>query len=96
MNALIPLTDVNIKEQVNINWLKRVITIVSIQKFTKPACPQTNGKAERVIRTLIKMRHNQQIFSDSKDRQQKLKRLIKYNNTSKPHKAILGKTPYEF
>ncbi|MCO6538217.1 MAG: transposase family protein, partial [Gilliamella sp.] len=22
------------------------------QKFTKPACPQTNGKAERVIRTL--------------------------------------------
>ncbi|WP_141672664.1 MULTISPECIES: DDE-type integrase/transposase/recombinase [unclassified Gilliamella] len=22
------------------------------QKFTKPTCPQTNGKAERVIRTL--------------------------------------------
>jgi hypothetical protein len=31
LNAFIPLTDVNIKEQVNIYWLKRVVTIVSIR-----------------------------------------------------------------
>ncbi|MCO6505092.1 MAG: integrase [Snodgrassella sp.] len=49
-----------------------------------------------MIRTLIEMGHNQQIFGDSKDKQQKLKRLINYNNTVKPHKAITGKTPYEF
>ena len=28
------------------------------QKFTKPAHPQTNGKAERVIRTLMEMWHD--------------------------------------
>ncbi|OCG77638.1 hypothetical protein A9G42_04900 [Gilliamella sp. Nev6-6] len=45
------------------------------QKVTKPACPQTNGKAEKVIRTLMEMWHDMQIFEDSKDRQQKLKRF---------------------
>ncbi|NUF50111.1 transposase [Gilliamella sp. ESL0250] len=49
-----------------------------------------------MIRTLMRMRHNQQIFEDSKDRQQKLKRFINYYNTVKPHKAISGKTPYAF
>ncbi|WP_202115472.1 integrase core domain-containing protein [Gilliamella sp. Pas-s25] len=66
------------------------------QKFTKLACPQTNGKAERVIRTLMATWHNQQKFEDSKDRQQKLKRFINYYNKVKPHKAVSGKTPYEF
>lgn len=66
------------------------------QKFTKPACQQTNRKAERVIRTLMAMWHNLQIFEDSKDRQQKLKRFINYYNMVKPHKAISEKTSYEF
>ncbi|MCO6504523.1 MAG: integrase core domain-containing protein [Snodgrassella sp.] len=44
----------------------------------------------------MKMWHDQQIFSDSKDRQQKLKRFINFYNTIKPHKAILGNTPYGF
>jgi hypothetical protein len=48
------------------------------QKFTKLACLQTNEKAERVIRAFIKMEHNQQIFSNSKDQQRKLKRLINF------------------
>ena len=47
-----------------------------------------------MIRTLMKILHNQQIFSDSKDRKQK--RFINFYNTVKPHKAILGKTPYKF
>ncbi|WP_141683074.1 transposase [Gilliamella intestini] len=40
------------------------------------------------------MRHNQPIFSDAKERKQKLKRLINFYHTVKPHKAISGKTPY--
>lgn len=65
------------------------------QKFTQPARPQTNGKAERVIRTLMDMWHNQEEFRDSDDRKQKLKRFINFYNTVKPHKGILNKTPYE-
>ncbi|WP_238785945.1 hypothetical protein [Gilliamella sp. ESL0254] len=51
-NVFIPIMDVNIKAQVNTYLLKQVINYNINQKFTKPACPQTNGKAERVIRTL--------------------------------------------
>ncbi|MDI2113264.1 integrase core domain-containing protein [Commensalibacter nepenthis] len=65
------------------------------QKFTKPACPQTNGKAERVIRTLMEMWHERALFVNAQDRKLKLKRFIHYYNTVKPHKGIQGKTPYE-
>lgn len=65
------------------------------QKFTKPAHPQTNGKAERVIRTLMEMWHNKTDFKDSLDRKIELNRFINYYNTVKPHKGIDGKTPYE-
>lgn len=65
------------------------------QNFTKPACPQTNGKAERVIRTLMEMWHNQEEFMSSDDRKKKLKRFLNYYNTVKPHKGIDGLTPYE-
>ncbi|WP_176701378.1 hypothetical protein [Gilliamella sp. Choc5-1] len=44
----------------------------------------------------MELRHNQPIFNDSKERKQKLNVLINFYHTVKPHKAILGKTPYEF
>ncbi|MDI2112723.1 IS6 family transposase [Commensalibacter nepenthis] len=65
------------------------------QKFTKPACPQTNGKAERVIRTLMEMWHERELFVNAQDRKLKLKRFINYYNIVKPHKGIQEKTPYE-
>jgi hypothetical protein len=56
-NALIPLhvfiaiMDANIKAPASTYLLKRVINTLLI-KNSPPSCPQTNGKAERVIRTL--------------------------------------------
>jgi len=64
------------------------------QKFTKTACPQTNGKAERVIRTLMEAWHSKE-FKDRNDRKLELNRFINYYNTVKPHKGIDNKTPYE-
>ncbi|MFQ0971957.1 MULTISPECIES: integrase core domain-containing protein [Gilliamella] len=55
-----------------------------------------NGKAERVVRTLMEIWHNQQISEDSKNRKQKFKRFISYYNTIKSHQAISSKKPYEF
>lgn len=75
--------------------LRCVCPIKINQKFTKPACPQTNGKAERVIRTLMEMWHNREEFMSSDDRKKKLKRFLNYYNTVKPHKGINGLTPYE-
>ncbi len=65
------------------------------QKFTRCNRPQTNGKAERVIRTLMEMWHRQEQFKDRKQRQISLLRFINFYNTVKPHKGIDGSTPYE-
>lgn len=65
------------------------------QKFTRIARPQTNGKAERVIRTLMQMWHDKFPFKDSEHRQKELCRFVNFYNTVKPHKGLKGDTPFE-
>jgi len=65
------------------------------QKFSRCNRPQTNGKAERVIRTLMDMWHTREQFRDRKQRQISLLRFINYYNTVKPHKGIDDMTPQE-
>ena len=65
------------------------------QKFTKPARPQTNGKAERMIRTLMMMWHDKIAFVDSEHRKKELCRFINFYNTVKPHSGLNGDTPFE-
>ena len=65
------------------------------QKFTRVNRPQTNGKAERVIRTLMDMWHSKIHFKDSADRRIQLLRFINFYNTVKPHKSLYNATPYE-
>ena len=65
------------------------------QKFTKVASPQTNGKAEKVIRTLMDMWHNKEYFNSTEDRRTQLRRFLDFYNTVKPHKGIDNLTPYE-
>ena len=64
------------------------------QGFTKVKRPQTNGKAERVIRTIMEW-HDSYIFNSSAHRKNELKRFINYYNWVKPHKGIDGLTPGE-
>jgi len=65
------------------------------QSFTKPATPQTNGKAERVIRTIMEQWYNQDYFTSNRQRKQMLNRYINYYNTVKPHKGNDNNTPLE-
>lgn len=65
------------------------------QRFTKVKCPKTNGKAERVIRTLMEMWHDKTKFKSRAHRKIELIRFINYYNTVKPHKGIDGMTPME-
>lgn len=65
------------------------------QRFTKVKCPQTNGKAERMIRTTIEMWHEKTEFKNRIHRKTELTRFINYYNTVKPHKGIDGLTPME-
>jgi transposase InsO family protein len=65
------------------------------QRFTRVKTPRTNGKAERVIRTIMEMWHNKHRFKSSAHRKKELIRFIHFYNGVKPHKALGGKTPEE-
>ena len=65
------------------------------QRFTKVKHPYTNGKAERVIRTLMDMWHRKIEFKNRQHRKTELIRFINFYNTVKPHKGIDGLTPIE-
>ncbi|WP_227717173.1 integrase core domain-containing protein [Neisseria elongata] len=65
------------------------------QKFTRPARPQTNGKDERVIRTIMEMWHEKQSFDSPEHRQKELCRFVNFYNTVKPHSSLGGNTPFE-
>jgi len=58
------------------------------QSFTKVRIPKTNGKVERVVRTIIEMWHNKTRFKSKAHRRQELVRFVNYYNTVKPHKGI--------
>lgn len=65
------------------------------QSFTKPKTPRTNGKAERVIKTIQEMWLSKTRFKNRSHRRQELIRFVNYYNTVKPHKGINNQTPLE-
>lgn len=65
------------------------------QLFTRPHTPRTNGKAERVIKTIQDMWLKRTRFTSRTHRKQELIRFVNYYNTVKPHKGINNLTPME-
>lgn len=76
-------------------FMKRCRELTIEQRFTKVKTPRTNGKAERVIRTLMDMWHNKIEFKSRAHRKTELTRFINWYNTVKPHKGINDQTPME-
>lgn len=65
------------------------------QGFTRVNTPRTNGKAERVIRTILDMWEKKTEFKNRIHRKQELIRFVNFYNTVKPHKGINNMTPME-
>lgn len=65
------------------------------QRHTKVQHPYTNGKAERVIRSIMEMWHQKIEFKSSQHRKTELIRFVNYYNTVKPHKSLNNQTPWE-
>jgi transposase InsO family protein len=65
------------------------------QRFTKVRTPQTNGKAERVIKTLMELWHEKTVFKSRTHRKTELIRFVNWYNTVKPHASLDNRTPLE-
>ena len=60
---------------------------------TRPYRPQTNGKAERWVRTVLSECLYLEVFSSSPERALALGRFVGYYNDVRPHLGIGGRTP---
>jgi len=68
------------------------------QKFTKVRRPQTNGKAERIIRTLMEERHaalKQKGYIIREERRRSLQEYVHCYNFQRKHKGINNLTPIQ-
>lgn len=65
------------------------------QRFTKPAHPWTNGKAERVIKTLMEEWYwsNRGTFRNSEEQRRSLYQYVDFYNHERKHQGINNLTP---
>lgn len=65
------------------------------QQFTRPYRPQTNGKAERVIKTLkgILSKHH---FISREERRRILYAIVRHYNHIRPHQSLGGMSPFNY
>ncbi len=62
--------------------------------FTRPYRPQTNGKAERFIQTLLREWAYARPYRNSLIRRQRLPGWIRFYNRQRPHASLKGRSPY--
>ncbi len=64
--------------------------------LTRPYRPQTNGKVERWIRTVLSECLYLEVFSSRQDRLLALERYLRYYNEQRPHLGLAGLSPRHF
>ncbi len=62
-------------------------------RFTRPYRPQTNGKAERLVRTLLSEWAYARPFDTTADRVALLPRFLDFYNRRRPHWSLAGQPP---
>lgn len=61
--------------------------------WTRPYTPKTNGKAERLVQTLLREWAYVRAYQSSLQRTARLRPYLRHYNASRPHAGIGGKTP---
>jgi transposase InsO family protein len=66
-----------------------------VHKRTRPYRPQTNGKVERLNRTILEEFAYAEVFTSNDERRRKLQPWVDSYNQDRPHTALGGQTPME-
>jgi transposase InsO family protein len=66
-----------------------------VQKFIRPHCPWTNGKVERLNRTLAAEWAYSRVFDTNEERSALLPRWLQHYNLDRPHLGIGGLKPID-
>jgi transposase InsO family protein len=61
----------------------------------RPYRPQTNGKAERVIQTLLREWAHGQPYTTNRERQAALPVFVEFYDRRRPHTALGGRSPLD-
>jgi transposase InsO family protein len=64
-------------------------------KRTRPWRPQTNGKAERVIQTLLREWAYARLYTTNRERADALPAFVDFYNRRRPHTALGGRSPLD-
>jgi transposase InsO family protein len=64
-------------------------------KRTRPFRPQTNGKAERLIQTLINEWAYARPYATNRERADALPVFVDFYNRHRPHTALGGRSPLD-
>ncbi len=62
---------------------------------TRPSRPQTNGKAERVIQTLLREWAYGRVHTSNREREDALPVFVDFYNRRRPHTALGGRSPLD-
>jgi transposase InsO family protein len=65
------------------------------QQFTRPRTPRTNGKAERVIKTLMAEWHQKRWYTSREERRRFLYAYVRWYNQIRPHQSLGGVAPLD-
>jgi hypothetical protein len=76
-------------------YARAIESIGARHKRTRPHRPQTNGKAERFIKTLLAEWAYGQLYRTNRDRLDALPGWVTYYNAERTHTALGGITPME-
>jgi transposase InsO family protein len=64
------------------------------QRFTRPYHPQTNGKAERLIQTLLREWAYRMPYRSSAQRTAVLSPYLRFYNRQRPHASLGRRSPW--
>jgi transposase InsO family protein len=87
------MTDRARSYRISHNFRDGLVTLAIRHKITQPYRPQTNGKAERFIRTLLTEWAYAKLYRSNQERRHALPKWLHHYNFHRPHTALRGQPP---